>query len=664
MRRTRSLLFVALPAAFLVAAAGVAFWSAERTLTRSAGIARTQQRMSYTLRTLDISRVLAENPGFEPVLARGSYTSGAVLDGNSYLAGPFGLSVYTAAGALRQTMRTGFALPVAPIVAVATGRLRGTNEAQVLMATAGEGLLLLQPAEHGRLLLRQLLPDSVEARDVTALLPLVSGDLLLGTRHAGVLLFDGSTLTPYAATALGAKEITSLAAADSTSVLIGTRNQGVFYAHAGTVQHAGRADGMPDDQVEALAEGDGKAYVGTPLGVAEFELGAADSTVFKPARVLAPGLFSHALAIAPGRAQLLVGSLDEGITEVEVGSRPRLRRSELVTYAGQTSTRIDAFVTSSAIYAIEDGSLLARTTNGWRPALPDGSSALADANIAALAFAPDGSLYVGFFDHGLDVVAPGNVGLIRHVEDDHLFCVNRLALDPVRQTIAAATADGLVLFDRQGAPRQVLTRRDGLISDHVTDVVFTKAGMTLATPAGLTFVTASGTESVYAFEGLVNNHVYALGASGDRVLAGTLGGLSVLDAGAVRRNLTVTNSGLKHNWITAVTQAPQGDWLIGTYGAGVEMLSANGEHFAPIELPAGAPRDLAINPNALLVTRTHVYAGTLGHGMLVENLASGRWSVVTHGLPSENVTAFAERGGELYVGTENGLVRIAEAKLP
>jgi ligand-binding sensor domain-containing protein len=50
--------------------------------------------------------------------------------------------------------------------------------------------------------------------------------------------------------------------------------------------------------------------------------------------------------------------------------------------------------------------------------------------------------------------------------------------------------------------------------------------------------------------------------------------------------------------------------------------------------------------------------------MLVFDTASARWSLVAQGLPSLNVTAFAERDGELYLGTENGLVRIAEAKLP
>jgi len=82
--------------------------------------------------------------------------------------------------------------------------------------------------------------------------------------------------------------------------------------------------------------------------------------------------------------------------------------------------------------------------------------------------------------------------------------------------------------------------------------------------------------------------------------------------------------------------------------------------FTPME---GATRDMIVNPNAMLATDTHIFAGTLGDGLWVWSRASGRWKQVTAGLPSENVTALAERGGEVYVGAENGLVRIAERLL-
>ena len=50
--------------------------------------------------------------------------------------------------------------------------------------------------------------------------------------------------------------------------------------------------------------------------------------------------------------------------------------------------------------------------------------------------------------------------------------------------------------------------------------------------------------------------------------------------------------------------------------------------------------------------------------MLVYSISTGRWYAVTTGLPPLNVTAFAARSGEIYIGTENGLVRIPEADLP
>ena len=425
---------------------------------------------------------------------------------------------------------------------------------------------------------------------------------------------------------------------------------------------------LPDNDVESLVADATTAYVGTPLGVGQFDLVAA---TFRPTRTLGPGLFAHALQLGP--AGLEVGTLDQGVKEVTLHSAPRLRNASITAPldagTGSPAERVDGFVTApGALYALSGGALLGRTHAGWVPALQAPASVLADRNISALAFAPDGHLYVGFFDHGLDILMPDASVPPRHWETDSLFCINRLQVDPVRHTVAAATANGLVLFDTNGTPRQTLTRRDGLLSEHVTDIAFTPAGAVVATPAGLTFLNASGAESLYAFQGLVNNHVYTLaagqGANGaaTELLAGTLGGLSVLESEQVRRSYTATNSTLRHNWITALLPIAPGSYLVGTYGAGLETLEPDGV-FTPADLPAGMPHDLVINPNAMLRTPSHILAGTLGHGMLVYTVATGRWRSVTAGLPSRNVTAFAERAGQIYIGTENGLVRIAEAHL-
>ena len=65
----------------------------------------------------------------------------------------------------------------------------------------------------------------------------------------------------------------------------------------------------------------------------------------------------------------------------------------------------------------------------------------------------------------------------------------------------------------------------------------------------------------------------------------------------------------------------------------------------------------------MLATARAVYAGSLDAGLYVYNRASGRWSNVRAGLPSGNVTALAARGGYLYIGTDNGLVRAPEGSL-
>jgi outer membrane protein assembly factor BamB len=115
---------------------------------------------------------------------------------------------------------------------------------------------------------------------------------------------------------------------------------------------------------------------------------------------------------------------------------------------------------------------------------------------------------------------------------------------------------------------------------------------------------------------------------------------------------------LKQNWITAVVPVGE-EWMVGTYGAGILGLDRAG-HFRSFEKATG---DIVVNPNAMLVTPRHIFAGTLGSGLYVFDRETQQWTVVKDGLPSVNVTALAQSGGNIYVGTDNGLVRIQELKL-
>jgi hypothetical protein len=647
----------AIPVLLLLGTFALVAIRTQHSLTATRTQVASEATLPFDLRTL----TPLDNPGFESLATPSSYTTAATIAGKLYLAGPAGLAEFSTPGAAPRLLRTGLDLPPAPIVRLATATLRGESRPTLLAATQGEGLLLYDGTT-----LRQLRPRLAANRDLTALLPLSSGDILLGTRQSGVLLFNGTTLTPFQP-ALSNLAITALAG-DDGDLWIGTRNQGLLHWHGGQLDTIDSTSGLPDQQVESIALAAHHVFVGTPLGVAQFD--GLDPA--HPTRILAAGLFAHALAA--DTSTLTIATIDQGIHELDLTGQHLPRRIPANTIAAQSLIR-----TSSGLLAVTSTGLESRESSGaWQPVFISAAAPLADSNVAALSFAPDGRLWVGYFDRGLDILSlaanPSDTRA-QHVEDDHIFCVNRILPDPIRRTVDVATANGLVLFDPLGHQRQVLLRRDGLIADQVTDIAFTRNGTALATPSGLTFIDPSGMHSLYAFHGLVNNHVYALAsdAGHSTLLAGTLGGISLLNVseqqtGIIRRNLTTANSGLRQNWITAIvptvdpdspTDAPP-SYFIGTYGAGVMQLDSTG-HILPLDV---ATRSSEINPNAMLSTPQHIFAGSLGDGLLVYSRATGRWTIVTAGLPSLNVTALAQRDGQLFVGTQNGIVHIAEGRFP
>ena len=593
--------------------------------------------------------------GFELVAPSTKYVTGAGLDGKLYVAGAGGIAIYGDAKSQPALLRTGIELPPAPVVALASGRVRGDAAPSIFAATEGAGLLVLGGDSAGGI--KQLLPDDGPDRDITAVLPLDSGDVLLGTRRAGLLIYDGKMLNVFQPK-LAKLAITALAGNEG-DFWIGTRTQGVLHWHAGELDTIDTAAGLPDQLINDIVIGASRVFVATPLGVAEIKDGHVT-------RVLGEGLFARSLALEGDR--LLVATMDQGTHALPLATSLATRR--LVDDESLNVSQF--FVANHKLMAMDNGGVRGQQEDGgWSEVVAFPAQSLADNNVSSLSFSPDGRLWIGLFDHGVDVLDVAT-NRTEAIEDDHVFCVNRIIPDPQRHTMDVATSNGLVLFDEaQAVPRvrQVLLRRDGLISDQVTDVSFTRSGMVVATPAGLTFFTASGPQSLYAFQGLVNNHVYSIAAAAasGRVLAGTLGGISILDDGNVRQNITLKNSGLKRSWVTAVVREPRvgeheadATWLVGTYGGGVVEID-NAGRLTGMENPA--PTDV-INPNALLATPQHILAGTLDNGLLSYNRVSQHWSHMTAGLPSANVTAFAEKNGELYIGTANGIVRIAEARLP
>jgi ligand-binding sensor domain-containing protein len=626
----------AVGAALLALAAAVVGWRASRAL----GLSTEELRAEGELRLLVRPLAAPRNVGFEVVSAPAAFVEAAGFQAHLYIASPAGLLEYDSSGTPLRQFLVGQDLPSSPLVGLATAILAGSHEPELLLATMQDGVLAFDGHNF-----RQIYPQDTNARGITSILPVASGHLLIGTKRRGVLLYDGKQITDLHPT-LSGLYVQALAGNES-DLWVGTLNRGVLHWHGGATEAFGEGEGLPDAQVQAIVTSDEKTYVGTVLGVAEFDRG-------RFSQVLAPGVLVTSLLVRGDN--LIVGSEDQGVISVHLTRRRLDLSSGGAPKVPEVRQLLDA---GGSVYVLTRNALLQMNARGfgWKQVVQSGPALLSDRNVSALAMDGRGRLWVGYFDRGLDLLeVDGHRST--HLENEHVFCVNRIWPDAKTGTIAVATANGLVRFGETGGQEQVLTRSDGLIADHVTDVVAYRDGLAIATPAGLTFLDANGARSMYAFHGLVNNHVYALGVSEDQLLVGTLGGLSVLGQGEILVNYTSGTSGLKHNWITAVV--PVGDeWMVGTYGAGVLGLDHAG-HFRSFDK---ASSDIIVNPNAMLVTPRHVLAGTLGEGLYVYDRETQRWTAVKDGLPSLNVTALTRSGETIYVGTDNGLVRIQEQKL-
>ncbi len=601
------------------------------------------------------------NGPFTSIGAAADYRTATVFDGDLFVCGKSALYRYSTEGRLKQVWNAGRELPAAALITVAVRQ--GTGTPELWIGTDGEGAVVFD--NHQMRLFR---PDRPELRKVSALLGLGDGRMLLGTAEHGLLVTDTRQLSFFHPEFAHA-EVTKLAGTKD-ALWVGTSKTGVWLWRAGEIRRF--ESELPDPQVLSLETDGARAWVGTPLGIAEFTDG-------KFSRKLAEGAFSQALGLLPGTAApeatggtLAIGTLDEGILRVDLGiGRPRPQRAGFGR-VGPTPAAVESFVrTPQGLLAVSQRTvvMLPDATISLDADPNTHSAALADGHIAALWADQQGNLWVGYFDRGLDIVSLRSNSRTQHIEDDHIFCVNRIKEDEAGNVVAVATANGLALFDRGQQLRQVLDRQDGLIASHAMDVLFRRlpdgdSSMVVATPAGVSFVEGGSVSSIYAFQGLVNNHVNTLAWRGGDLLAGTLGGFSLVRNGLVTASFTTANSGLHQNWITASAQ-DGGDVYLGTYGSGVLKLTAQGalEQFAALGQADGQAR-VEINPNALWVTGSAVYAGTASQGLAMLKKGSERWRFVAAGLPSLNVTAIAGRDGVLYIGTENGLVKAAESALP
>src|SRR5260370_24521190 len=170
--------------AMAVACVGLVHWQTSRALR----VARQEVLSAGELR-FTVRPVAPVTSNFEWTSAPASFSGAALFKGQFFLCGASGLFEYDARGSLVKHYRSGQELPPAALLRMTTGVLRDSREPELLIVTASEGVLAFNGTDF-----RQILPAEPDVRTITSILPLGSGQLLLGTRKRGVLVDDGQQL--------------------------------------------------------------------------------------------------------------------------------------------------------------------------------------------------------------------------------------------------------------------------------------------------------------------------------------------------------------------------------------------------------------------------------------------------------------------------------------
>ena len=269
---------VATGAALIILLAAVVGWRASRALRTATEEVRSEREIRFTVRSLPDH----QEQIFESISPPAVFFQAAQFHGDLYVAGPAGLSRYNAGGTLLKHYAVGQELPSSPLIAIAPAILSDSREQELVLATAQAGLLVFNGTSF-----RQIFPQDADARAITSILPVASGHLLIGTKKRGVLIYDGKKITVLHPT-LSGLYVTAIAGTES-DLWVGTLDRGVQHWHAGETESFGEAQGLPDPQVQSIALLGDKAYVGTVLGVAEFDGG-------RFSRTLATGVLANVAA--------------------------------------------------------------------------------------------------------------------------------------------------------------------------------------------------------------------------------------------------------------------------------------------------------------------------------------------------------------------------------
>jgi len=621
-----------------------------------------RERVAAAARVEVEERVLRppSTEGFVAYLSSRDVRATAVYKGSRYFATSGGLVALSADGNAEKRYTTFDGLPENELTGLAV------FEDRLFIGTSSSGLVSFDGISFK--LYRFTKPAAAR---ISALLA-TDGELLIGTMEAGLLRFDGENFSrPFASNPdADLIRVTCLLSHESR-LYIGTQDRGLYIRREGQLDRLTRQEGLPSDRVTGLVlmpprlKGFGSTGVATDFGLIGLD---ADNHV----RPISPT--ANVMSIANSDGRLWAGLFTGGILELtgDDVNREGPDPNRVAALGLPPASPVNLSASGSELWALTPTGAFWRDDSSSKTTFErvypraEASTGSIGGHVTTLALDSRGRLWVGYFDHGIDIVERETGNRITHLEDERVREINFIARDQGQDRMLVATSMGLAMVD--GRFRQTILTREqgGIVNDSIAHVTVAedlgspsnpgaspRAGLVIATAGGLTELEGGRARSITAFHGLSSNHLYSSAVLGSRVFVGSLAGLVELEGLRVARAYRTSNSRLSHDWVTALAEV-QGALFVGTNGGGIDELLPTGEwvNFAD-ELGK-----FEVNQNAMYFDGIRLYVGTSNRGLLVYNTRDRTWTRISEGLTSQSVTAITSDDRFIFVGTTNGAVRI------
>jgi len=499
----------------------------------------------------------------------------------------------------------------------------------LLFAGADGGLAVI-----GRKRMRSYRFKNPRANKITCL-QAGGNSVLIGTQGGGLIEYEGGEFRYSQAFTDEPELMVSALCPFEAGLAVGTWKSGVIVISGGQKTRLGGDQGLLEP-VTALASQGGRLLIGSPLALMEWRRG-------QPVSVVRPDVYVSSITAAG--EDVVVAALDQGVIRISGRSVKKEPLGWMVSKAA---------VLGQALTAMGERGLAAVDGPGGPPSLfPLETEALSENRLTAVAAGPEGGLWIGTFEHGVDVMG-SDYALRANLTEPGFEAIDCIRPSAREGLMYVGTSRGVLIYSGARLTGKI-TKEDGLIGETVFDVLpLQNGGLAIATNRGITFRLSSGLESITAFNGLVNNHVYSLAPIGDIMAAGTLGGLSLVHGRRAQQSFTAAGSPLRHNWITALASGG-GRLYVGTFGGGVSALTGDGKWLSSFS----ALGRLNVNQNAMIIADNKLVAGTFDSGLFVIDPETGEDRPWRGGLTSENVTGIAiwntPSGRKVALATDCGL---------